>query len=279
MKIAIVGLGLIGGSMALDLKKTGFANQVVGVDHETKHANRALELGLVSEMMPLDQAIAACEVVILAIPVQSIASLLPQVMDQVESQSVIEVGSTKQQVIKSIENHPKRARFLSTHPMAGTEFSGPDAAVTDLFQDKTVIFCDSDRSSQQTVSVISKLYEALGMRIIHMDAVSHDLHAAYVSHISHISSFALALTVLQKEKDETNIFNLASGGFDSTVRLAKSASSMWTPIFQQNAENILNVLDTYIQELYRFRKAIETQDPTSIDLLISKANEIKKILK
>lgn len=279
MKIAIVGLGLIGGSMALDLKKTGFANQVIGVDHQISNAERALELSLVSEMLPLDKAIASCEVIILAIPVQSIASLLPEVMDQVENQSVIEVGSTKQQVIKSIANHPKRARFLSTHPMAGTEFSGPDAAVTNLFQNKTVIFCDSDRSSQQTVSVISKLYEALGMRIIHMDAVSHDLHAAYVSHISHISSFALALTVLQKEKDETNIFNLASGGFDSTVRLAKSASSMWTPIFQQNAENILNVLDTYIQELYRFRKAIETQDPASIDLLISKANEIKKILK
>ena len=279
MKIAIVGLGLIGGSMALDLKKTGFASQVVGVDHQTKHADRALELGVVNEVMPLDQAIAACEVIILAIPVQSIASLLPTVMDQVDRQSVIEVGSTKQQIVDSIASHPKRARFLSTHPMAGTEFSGPDAAIHDLFQDKTVIFCDSDRTSQQTVSVISKLYEALGMRIIHMDALNHDLHAAYVSHISHISSFALALTVLQKEKDETNIFNLASGGFDSTVRLAKSASSMWTPIFQQNAENILNVLDTYIQELYRFRKAIETQDPAGIDLLIRKANEIKKILK
>ena len=193
MIIAIVGLGLIGGSMALDLKKAGYAHHIIGIDNQPSHAEKAKALKLVDEVLPMDQAITKSDIIILAIPVQSIASLLPTVLDQIENQLVIEVGSTKDEIIKSVANHPKRARFLSTHPMAGTEFSGPKAAVYDLFQDKTVIFCDSDRSSQKTVAVISKLFEALGMRIIHMDALNHDLHAAYVSHISHISSFALAI--------------------------------------------------------------------------------------
>lgn len=200
MKITIIGLGLIGGSMALDLKRTGFASKIVGVDDQAAHAQRALELDLVSEVMPLEKAILSTEMIIIAIPVQVMAQLLPKILDQIEQQIVIEVGSAKQQVLQAVGDHPKRAQLLSTHPMAGTEFSGPDAAVYDLFKEKTTIFCDSDRSSQHVVSVVTKLYEALGMRIIHMDAKSHDLHAAYVSHISHISSFALALTVLKRNR-------------------------------------------------------------------------------
>jgi prephenate dehydrogenase len=279
MRVSIVGLGLIGGSIALDLKAEGFATEVLGVDANQDHCKAALSRQLVDEILPLDQALQRCEVMILAVPVQHIVKMLPIILDQVTDQTVIDVGSTKKMASTSVEGHPKRSNYVATHPMAGTEFSGPAAAIRGLFKDKVTIFCDAALSSSTARDTARALYECLGMPIIEMDSLDHDLHAAYVSHISHISSFALALTVLKKEKDTENIFNLASGGFDSTVRLAKSSAAMWTPIFTQNAENVLNVLDTYISELKLFREAIEQHNAEALNKFIAEANKIRRILK
>ncbi len=279
MRISVVGLGLIGGSMALDLKKNGFASEIIGVDINEKHCEEALSIKLVDRILPIDLALEQSDIMILAIPVQHIVKVLPEVLNMVKSQVIIDVGSTKQLTSESVKHHPSRGNFVATHPMAGTEFSGPTAAINNLFRSKAVIFCDVELSSSEALKLVSDLYFCLGMPIINMNSQEHDLHAAYVSHISHISSFALALTVLKKEKDAQNIFNLASGGFDSTVRLAKSSPEMWTPIFTQNAENVLNVLDTYISELIQIREAIETQNTEALNDIISEANKIRKILK
>ena len=279
MHISIVGLGLIGGSMALDLKANGFADTVTGVDINEKHCQEALALGIVDQVLPLDQALDQCDILILSVPVQHIVKLLPGILDKISSQIILDVGSTKHQTCEVVKDHPLRSHYVATHPMAGTEFSGPTAAIKGLFQHKVTIFCDVENSNEDALNTASKLYQHLGMPIIHMTSQDHDLHAAYVSHISHISSFALALTVLKKEEDAQNIFNLASGGFDSTVRLAKSSADMWTPIFTQNAENVISVLDTYIQELKEFRTAIENQDSDRLNHIIKDANRIRKILK
>ena len=264
--------------MALDLKANGFASEIIGVDINAEHCDEALSIKLVDRILPIDVALEQSEVMILAMPVQHIVKILPEILNMVKSQVIIDVGSTKQLTSESVKHHPSRDNYLATHPMAGTEFSGPTAAVRELFRDKAAIFCDVELSSAAALKLATDLYDCLGMRIINMKSQEHDLHAAYVSHISHISSFALALTVLKKEKDAQNIFNLASGGFDSTVRLAKSSSEMWTPIFTQNAENIINVLDTYISELKQFREAIETQNAEALNHIISEANKIRKIL-
>lgn len=279
MRISIVGLGLIGGSMALDLKASGFASEIIGVDQNQDHQREAIKQQLVDQILPLDQALERCSVMILAIPVQHIVEVLPGLLDRVEEQVIIDVGSTKQKISDIVRKHPRRSNYVATHPMAGTEFSGPSAAIRDLFKGKVTIFCDTGESSEDARELATSLYNALEMPIIEMDSKEHDLHAAYVSHISHISSFALALTVLKKERDTQNIFNLASGGFDSTVRLAKSSAAMWTPIFQQNAGNVINVLDTYIAELKQFRIAIENQNGEALDEIIKDANKIRRILK
>jgi len=279
MRISVVGLGLIGGSMALDLKANGLASEIIGVDYNEKHCHEALGIKLVDRILPIDLALEQSDVMILAIPVQHIVQVLPEVLNKVKSQVVIDVGSTKYPVSESVKNHPLRGNYVATHPMAGTEFSGPTAATKNLFRNKAAIFCDVDRSSKNAIYIANDIYNCLGMPIVKMTSKQHDLHTAYVSHISHVSSFALALTVLKKEKDAQNIFNLASGGFDSTVRLAKSSPEMWTPIFAQNSDNIITVLDLYIRELQRFRKAIETQNTEALNDIISEANMIRKILK
>lgn len=264
--------------MALDLKANGFASEITGVDTNSEHCEKAIRLQLVDRIASIDQALAQSEMMILAMPVQHIAQILPKILNQVDEQVILDVGSTKQLTSEKVKNHPKRGNFVATHPMAGTEFSGPSAAVKNLFRDKVTIFCDAELSSPEALRLATGLYENLGMPIIQMNSREHDLHAAYVSHISHISSFALAMTVLKKEKDAQNIFNLASGGFDSTVRLAKSSAEMWTPIFTQNAQNVINVLDTYISELRQFRKAIENQDSEALNNFIAEANRIRRIL-
>lgn len=279
MRISVVGLGLIGGSMALDLKANGLASEIIGVDYNEKHCHEALGIKLVDRILPIDLALEQSDVMILAIPVQHIVKVLPEVLDKVKSQVVIDVGSTKYPVSECVKNHPLRGNYVATHPMAGTEFSGPTAAIKNLFRNKAAIFCDVDRSSKNAIYIANDIYDCLGMPIVKMTSKQHDLHTAYVSHISHVSSFALALTVLKKEKDAQNIFNLASGGFDSTVRLAKSSPEMWTPIFTQNSDNIITVLDLYIRELQRFREAIETQNTEALNDIISEANKIRKILK
>ncbi len=279
MRISVVGLGLIGGSMALDLKASGFASEIIGVDTNAAHCDEAVSIGLVDRILTIDLALQQSDIMILAIPVQHIVKVLPNLLNQVTSQVIIDVGSTKQLISDLVKHHPSRSNYVATHPMAGTEFSGPAAAVRNLFRGKASIFCDVHLSGTEGLKITSDLYDCLGMPIINMNSQEHDLHAAYVSHISHISSFALALTVLKKEKDAQNIFNLASGGFDSTVRLAKSSPEMWTPVFTQNADNVINVLDTYISQLKKFRKAIETQDTDALNRIIGEANKIRKILK
>lgn len=278
MNIAIIGLGLIGGSAAIDLRKRGFAGNILGVDKDEVNAKTAQHIGFVDEITDLETAIDRSDIILLSIPVSSALSILPKILDQVKDQVVADMCSTKEDLIKCVADHPKRKQFVATHPMAGTEFSGPWAAKSGLFDGKATIFCDTEDSSEVAVETMKRMYEALNMRVIYMKSSNHDVHAAYVSHISHISSFALALTVLEKEKNETNIFDLASGGFDSTVRLAKSSADMWAPIFNHNKVNVLTVLDTYIENLQKFRNSINDENIAEIHDLIKESNRIKRVL-
>ncbi|MBQ7811153.1 MAG: prephenate dehydrogenase [Bacteroidales bacterium] len=284
MNIGIVGLGLIGGSMAIDLKRKGFADQVFGVEAEPVNAAAAEKIGLIDRMLSLEECMDESDVVILAVPVGAAVKLLPEVLDRfaatgVKGKIVMDVCSTKEQLARSVKYHPARRQYVATHPMAGTEYSGPWAAMPGLFDGHAGIICDPEESDPKAVRMVEKLYEALNMRTIYMNSSSHDVHTAYVSHISHVTSFALALTVLDKEKDEKHIFDLASGGFSSTVRLAKSSPDMWTPILTQNADNVLHVIDTYIEKMQAFRNAIAEGDEESIRDLISESNKIRRIIR
>jgi prephenate dehydrogenase len=278
MRVSIVGLGLIGGSMAIDLNKRGFASHITGVDLNKLHANTALNLGIVNQIEELDSAIAKSDLIILAIPANETVKLLPKILDQIKDQVVVDTCSVKGKISERIKYHNKRANYVATHPMAGTENSGPWAAQSGLYDGKAVIICDAEDCSDKALSTAKKMYDFLNMRPLYMNAYNHDTHVAYVSHISHISSFALALTVLDKEKNEKNIFDLASGGFDSTVRLAKSSPDMWTSIFENNSENVIEVLNTYIDKLNLFKQAIHNKETDQISKMIFKANSIKKIL-
>ncbi|MCF8214582.1 MAG: prephenate dehydrogenase [Chitinophagaceae bacterium] len=275
---AIVGVGLIGGSLALKCRKNGLANRIVGVDSNQEHGMKAIELGLVDEMMPLDEAILMADVIVLAVPVGVLSTLIPYVLDRVSHQVVIDMGSTKSQLANLVKNHPHRGRFVASHPMWGTEYSGPTAAVENAFEDKAVILCDASESDPDALEMATEIFKALKMRIIEMDANDHDLHAAYVSHISHITSFALANTVLEKEKEDNAIFEMASAGFESTVRLAKSSPEMWTPILMQNRENILDVLNEHITQLRKFKSCLEKENWEYLNELMSKANQIRRII-
>ena len=280
MTISIVGLGLIGGSMALSLKKSGFATTIIGVDNKIDHVVKALELQLVDKVAMLPDAIRQSDVVVLAVPVDVLTVLLPQVLDLIDNQIVIEVGSTKVPVIEAVKNHSKRGRFVATHPMAGTEYSGPEAAIHQLFDSKVCVLCDLEHSDPDAVTTIKNLYEqGLKMRLCYFTSSDHDIHTAYISHISHICSFALALTVLEKEKDEKSIFDLASTGFSSTVRLAKSNPDTWIPIFRQNQDNIMDVLDEYINTLLKFKGLMLSGGYEKFYEYLQQGNAIKRILK
>lgn len=277
--IAVIGPGLIGGSLAVGLRENGFADRIIGVDSNPVHAQKALELGLVDEILPLAEAVQVSRIIVVSTPVDSLTKLIPQVLDLVTDQQVVfDVGSTKIPVLQAVENHPKRSRYVATHPMAGTEYSGPEAAVPGLFSGKCCVFTDVEKSDSDAVYLCRKLYESLGMHLNFLEGTAHDLHVAYVSHISHIASFALALTVLEKEKDEDRIFELASGGFNSTVRLAKSSPDTWVPIFRQNRDNVLDVLDEFINTISRFRTLLIKKDFETFDNLIRQANEIRRII-
>ncbi len=278
-KIAIVGVGLIGGSLALQLHEKKISSRLIGVDTNKEHASMALELELVDEMMDLDHAIKEAEVIILAIPVDRITELLPALLDKIDQQIIVDLGSTKSQLTEAVQHHPKRGRYVATHPMWGTEYSGPQAAIRGAFENKAVIICNAGDSDPDALEWVKHMYKKIGMHLLEMEAVAHDLHAAYVSHISHITSFALANTVLEKEKEEQAIFELASAGFESTVRLAKSNPAMWVPIFMQNRENVLDVLKEHIAQLQRFRESIEKEDHGYLLKLIEDANKIRKIIK
>ena len=280
MIITIIGIGLIGGSLAITLKENGFAQRIIGVDVSQDNLDKAMRRRLIDEEMGLEEGISAADIVVLATPVDVMLRLLPQILDRISSQqTVIDVGSTKERLLEAVKGHPARERYVATHPMAGTEHSGPEAAIPNLFDHKCTVLIDVGDSAPDAVEMAERLYRSIPMRIVQLDCLSHDVHTAYVSHISHISSFALALTVLAKEKDESHIFELASGGFDSTVRLAKSSPDMWVPIFRQNRDNVLDVLDEHIQQLARFRSLLIKKDFDTFYQLIEEANQISRILK
>jgi len=277
-KIAIVGIGLMGGSLALQCRKKGIAKQIIGVDETPDHVSAALSMRLVDEVLPLEEAIEISDIIVLAVPMNTLVELLPGVLDKVKKQIVLDMGSTKNTLAKSVDAHPNRGRFVATHPMWGTEYSGPRAAVEGAFESKAVILCDTEKSDADALDFVKNLYRELKMHIIEMNAVDHDLHAAYVSHISHITSFALANTVLEKEREDKAIFEMASAGFESTVRLAKSNPDMWTPILMQNKENVLDVLNEHISQLRKFKSCLEKENWDYLKELISQANQIKRII-
>ena len=279
MKITVIGLGLIGGSLAIGLRENGYATEIMGVDKNPDYAKRALELGLIDKIVDFTEGVLKADIVLVAVPVNTMLELLPQILDNVDNQIVMEVGSTKVNILEAVKNHPKRANFIATHPMAGTEFSGPDAAIPHLFEGKACVLCDVEDSSSEAHRRAVELYSSLKMKIVYLDSESHDVHTAYVSHIAHISSFALALTVLEKERDEDKIFELASGGFNSTVRLAKSNPDTWIPIFMQNRDNVLDVLDEHIHILSIMRSCLIKRNFDDFYKMIEKANDIKRILK
>ena len=279
MKVAVFGIGLMGGSLAIDLKNRNFATEILGVTRTERSAKKALELGLVDRIVTKDQALAEADIIVLCVPVNILVDELQYVLDRIEDAVVTDMGSTKGNIIEAVRNHPKRGRFVATHPMAGTENSGPEAAFSGLFDHKVCILCDVEDADVDAVEKVEQLFKILKMNIKYMDAKSHDIHAAYVSHVSHISSFVLASTVLEKEKDEEAILEMAGGGFESTVRLAKSSPEMWSQIFEQNKENILEVMDTYIEKMYHFRNLVNKNKFVELAGFMSEANEIKKILK
>lgn len=284
MKVGIIGLGLIGGSIAVDLRRRGYAREILGVEADQVNAAAALKIGLVDKVTDLDECLSESDMVVLAVPVGAAVRLLPRILDSFDAvgsaeKIVIDVCSTKEHLARCVRYHPCRRQYVATHPMAGTEYSGPWAAMSGLFDGHACIICDAEESAPNAVRRVEELYDVLNMRMIYMSSSSHDVHAAYVSHISHVSSFALALTVLDKEKDEKHIFDLASGGFSSTVRLAKSSSEMWTPILSQNRENVLHVMDTYIEKMNAFRQAIADGDEDAVRGLIEEANRIRRIIR
>ncbi|HXX62390.1 MAG TPA: prephenate dehydrogenase [Bacteroidota bacterium] len=279
MTLTVVGTGLIGGSIALDLKARGFASRVLGVDADPLHGQQALSLGLVDEVVDLREGISRGDLIVLAVPVNAIVEILPSVLDWTPLQSVVtDVGSTKGAICEAVEGHSRRSRFVPSHPIAGTENSGPPAAITGLFDNRTAIICDEEDCDAQAAEVIRHMYETLGMRVLSMDSDIHDRHIAYVSHISHVVSFALATTVLEIEQSENMIFDLASSGLDSTVRLAKSSPDMWAPILAQNAPYISEALDSYIRHLSRFKELIEDRNEGEAHAFMKGGNEIRRVL-
>ncbi len=277
--VAIVGLGLIGGSIAIALRESGFAQRLIGIDASPEHAAIALNRGLVDEIGALEHTLGQADVVVLAVPVDALETLAPAVLDTIGDDTVvIDAGSTKQAICDAIAGHPRRAQFVAAHPIAGTEHSGPAAALSGLFRHKVNIVCDRDRSSGHALAVAQALFDALGLRTVFMAAGDHDRHLAYVSHLSHVTSFVLGQTVLDIESDEKNIFLLAGSGFESTVRLAKSSPAMWAPIFQRNAVPLTKALDEYIAHLQRFRDALTARDADRLRGIMTEANEIRRVL-
>ena len=276
-KIAVIGLGLIGGSMALELKKLTWAT-IYGIDNNPEHLQKAHELGLIFEKSDLN-IVKEVDVVIIAVPVNAIPALTSKVLDLVEKDTLVfDVGSVKTEVCTTVANHPNRKNFVAAHPIAGTEFSGPEAAIYNLFTNKMNIICEKDKTDASVLQKALQLFDKLEMRTTFMNPVEHDKHIAYVSHLSHISAFMLGKTVLEIEPDEKNIFTMAGSGFRSTVRLAKSSPAMWTPIFMQNKQNILKSLNEYIKNLETFKELIEKNSDEDIYNIMHNTNRIKNIL-
>jgi len=280
MTVAVIGIGLIGGSLMIDLRRRKFADKIIGVDTNIQHQNIALLCGLVDETDTLENAVERSDIIFLCAPVNVNCSVLPGILDRITGTSkvVTDMGSTKGSIAEISKDHSARGRYVAVHPMAGTEFSGPMAAIGKLFDYKTAIICDPELSDSDALDMIERIMNLLNMRIVYMNSAVHDVHVAYVSHISHITSFSLALSVLEKEQEEENILTLAGGGFESTVRLAKSNGETWAPIFTENAEYILEAIDTYIEKMNLFRQMIAGKDTTGLKSIMEEANKIRKIL-
>jgi prephenate dehydrogenase len=278
--ITLVGVGLISGSLSISLREKNLVKNIIGVAKTKDSIEKALKLGLIDEALPLNEAIAKSDLIYVAIPVDATIPMVLEILNKVsKGQIVVDAGSTKKALCSAISDHPNRKQFVATHPMWGTEHSGPEAAVKNAFIGRSCVICEKDKSDPNAILAVEKMYKNLGMHIVYMDADHHDLHAAYISHISHITSFALANTVLEKEKEESAIFDLASGGFESTVRLAKSSPSMWGPIFFQNRENVLDVLNEHIIQLKKFKSCLEEENFEDLQELMENAGTIRKIIK
>jgi prephenate dehydrogenase len=278
MKVFVIGIGLIGGSMALDIKTLYPEAKIYGIDNNESHLAEAIALGVVDEAAGFEDLIDG-DFVIVSVPVDVALTVLPRVLDIIGDNTIVfEVGSTKMPICEWVANHPKRRNFIATHPIAGTEFSGPSAAIKGLFQGKTNIICEVEKTTFKLQEKALDLFKEMGMRIRYMDPKSHDKHIAYVSHLSHISAFMLGKTVINKEKDEQDIFDMAGSGFESTVRLAKSSPAMWTPIFKQNRKQVVKTLDEYISNLSKFKELLEKEDYDAIYNEMESVNKIKEIL-
>ncbi len=276
-KLIVIGLGLIGGSLALDLKKR-CNYKVYGIDQNPEHIKIAIELGVIDKEIELSQ-ISDASVVIVAVPVNAIAQVVEEVLDVVSKDTLVfDVGSVKNEICKAIQKHPNRKNFVAAHPLAGTEFSGPEAAVLNLFDEKVNILCEPEKSDWKLLDKALSLFKKLNMRIKMMNPEEHDRHIAYVSHLSHVSSFMLGKTVLEIEKNEQYIFDMASTGFESTVRLAKSSANTWSPIFLQNKENIIISIDEYIKNLKEFKEMIVNNDDDALKKTMNNTNYLKTIL-
>lgn len=279
MNVFVVGIGLIGGSFAIDIKATFNEAKIYGIDRSESNLDEALSLGLIdykSDLDTLDKA----DVVIVAIPVDATVEILPTILDKINDNCLVfDAGSTKKKLCNAVENHNKRRNYLAVHPIAGTEFSGPQAAIANLYRGKTNIICEVEKTAFKLQEKGMEIFSRLGMRIRYMDPSSHDKHIAYVSHLSHISSFMLGKTVIEKEKNERDIFDMAGSGFASTVRLAKSSPAMWAPIFKHNKENIIETLEEYIANLTQFKELIENDDFLAVYREMEDTNHIKTILK
>jgi prephenate dehydrogenase len=275
----IIGVGLIGGSMALALKQQGICKKIIGVDANADNLLQALKLNIIDKIDTLENAVAKSDLIFIAIPVDATVDISLKILDLINDKQIIfDAGSTKFALCNAINNHKNRKHFVATHPMWGTEFSGPQAAVNNAFANRACVICDKENTNDFALQAITNIYEKLGMHIIYMNAQAHDVHAAYISHISHITSFALANTVLEKEKEEDAIFEMAGGGFESTVRLAKSNPAMWLPIFMQNKENVLDVLNEHISQLRKFKASLENENGEYLKELMENANKIKRII-
>lgn len=278
MKVYVIGIGLIGGSMALDIKTLYPEAKIYGIDANESHLQEAIALGVVDAGANFDDLVDA-DFVIVSVPVDVALIVLPKVLDVIGDTTIVfEVGSTKTPICEAVVNHPKRRNFIATHPIAGTEFSGPSAAIKGLFNGKTNIICEVEKTTFKLQEKALQLFTTMGMRIRYMDPKSHDKHIAYVSHLSHISAFMLGKTVINKEKDEQDIFDMAGSGFESTVRLAKSSPAMWTPIFKQNRKQVVKTLDEYISNLSKFKELLENEDYDAIYNEMQSVNKIKEIL-
>jgi len=279
MKVFVIGVGLIGGSFAIDIKAAFNEAEIYGIDKSEEHLDKAVSLGIIDKKSSLED-IHKAAVVITAIPVDATVKILPEILDQINDECLVfDAGSTKEKLCTAISQHPKRRNYLAAHPIAGTEFSGPESAIANLYRGKTNIICEVEKTAFKLQERAMEIFTRLGMRIRYMDPASHDKHIAYVSHLSHISSFMLGKTVIEKEKNERDIFDMAGRGFASTVRLAKSSPAMWTPIFKHNKENVIETLEEYITNLTQFKEFIKNDNFAEIYKEMEEANHIKAILK